>query len=149
MQLNKVPLKFLIIAVLSVIINFRALAGNPVSEILLDNDTIRISSTLVNFPDTVNGFDGDYYQLKFENKIASTIYVTWDLELKYEDMCINCAETKKPEYYRAITLKPNQIFESNCKKVEDRKYVMLKKFNNMDSKVLVNFFLRNLKTSKI
>jgi len=149
MQLNKVPLKFLIIAVLSVIVNFRALAGNPVPEILIDNETIRISSTLVNFPDTVNGFDGDYYQLKFENKTANTIYVTWDLELKYENMCVNCEETKKPEYYRSITLTPNQVFESDCKKVTDRNYVMLKKFNNIETQALVNFYLRNLKTSKI
>lgn len=130
---------------------FSVFAGGSSSEkVILDNDQVKIYAVLTNFDDTQNGFNSDYYELRFVNKTEKAIYITWDLELQYDKACLNCdKDDRLPEYTRNIQLKANEVFESDCTKAEDKPYVIFKQFNNMASEVLTDFNLENIVVSEL
>lgn len=146
LQSNNLAVKALLVIALAIAFSFNVFAGgSSADKVILDNETVRITAVKVSFKDVQNGIDGDYYELKFENKTDKSLYLTWDLELQYDNGCLNCSDEERlNEYIRNIQLSPKQVYESDCKKPEDSKYVIFSKYNNMQSEVLIDFFFRNL-----
>jgi len=147
---SKFSLRSLALVLCIITAKLSVLAGGGSSEkVIVDNNKVKIYAVLVNFDDTQNGFNSDYYELRFVNKTASDLEISWDLELHYDQACLNCDENVRlPEYSRNIKLKANETFESNCKEPEDAQYVIFKQFNNIQSEILTEFSLENLTVSE-
>lgn len=104
-------------------------------EVITEYAGVIVSKKLTRCVDVQEGFDSDYYLLKFENTNAEEKIVSWKNEKWYNGKCATC------DFYEdsanAYELKSQEVLKGGCKMMDDNQLRVYVKHNNIstDSKL--------------
>lgn len=94
-----------------------------------------------------NSFHQSWYLIKLTNTTASKVYLNYDMDLYYNDVCTTCG---KGEYKYGQRLEANQVLEGECSFSTLPNLKVFIKFLDMENRSeLSDFKLSNIKVTKL
>ena len=118
-------------------------------ETTLENNEVEISKRTVQVNDVANGTYISYVQLKYQNKTAKQLFVSFYIDAKYTGNS-TAKSNLDDEDYRAFLLEPNQAFVPNFSTQNEKMHFVFKKLTNYtDKPTLTSVTITKLKTNII
>ena len=91
-----------------------SLKGNNDWQIYTKNNDIKIEYKYLQCVYQGGSFDTEYVVLKVTNLKNTTIYVDWNLELWYDNICYTNESEGEENRIQSILLNTNEVLEGNC-----------------------------------